>query len=111
MNLIVKILIQSLAVLIAGYILPGVEIDSFTTILVVAVVLGVINAILKPVLIILTFPITILTFGLFIFIINGILVLLVSSVIPGFAVSNIWWAILFSIVVSLVSTFLESLSK
>lgn len=111
MNLIVRILIQTVAVLIAAYILPGVEIDSFLTMLIVAIVLGIVNAFLKPILILLTLPITIITLGLFIFVINAFLVLLVSMVVPGFYVDGFLWALLFSVIVSLVSTFLGSLSK
>jgi len=111
MNLIVRIFIQTIAVLIAAYILPGVEIDSFLTMLIVAIVLGIVNAFLKPILILLTLPITIITLGLFIFVINAFLVLLVSMVVPGFYVDGFLWALLFSVVVSLVSTFLGSLSK
>ncbi len=111
MNIIVRVLIQTVAIFIAAYILPGVEVDSLTTTLIVAIVLGVINVFLKPILVLLTLPITLVTFGLFIFVINALLVLLVSSLVSGFYVDGFLWALLFSIIVSLVSAFLESLSK
>jgi putative membrane protein len=103
MQPLINLLLSSLAVLIAAYLLPGVQVQNFLTAIVVAVVLGVINAIIKPILVILTLPINIVTLGLFIFVINGLLVLLASAIIPGFKVNGLGWAILFSIVLSLVS--------
>ncbi len=111
MNIFVRIIIQTIAVFIAAYILPGVEVDSIVTTLIVAIVLGVINVFLKPLLVLLTLPITIITFGLFILVINAVLVLLVSALVNGFHVDGFWWALFFSIIVSLVSSFLESLNK
>jgi|SRR3989344_2061902 len=111
MNIFIRIIIQTAAVFVAASILPGVEVDSIVTTLIVAVVLGVINVFLKPILVLLTFPITVVTFGLFIFVINALLVLLVSNLVNGFSVNGFWWALLFSIIVSLVSSFLESLNK
>lgn len=111
MNIFVRIIIQTIAVFIAANILPGVEVDSLVTTLIVAIVLGVINVFLKPILVLLTLPITIVTFGLFIFVINALLVLLVSAIVPGFYVNGFWWALIFSLIVSLVSSFLESLNK
>jgi putative membrane protein len=111
MNIFIRIIIQTAAVFVAASILPGVEVDSIVTTLIVAIVLGVINVFLKPLLILLTLPITVVTFGLFIFVINALLVLLVSNLVNGFSVNGFWWALLFSIIVSLVSSFLESLNK
>lgn len=104
------LIINGIAVVIAGYILPGINIDSIWTALLIAVVLGIINAIIRPILVILTLPITILTLGFFILVINALLVLLVSNIVPGFTVDGFWWAMLFSIVVSLVSWFLNSIA-
>ena len=100
-----------MAVFISAYVLPGVTVDSFTTALIVAVVLGIINAFLKPILMLLTLPITIVTLGLFTFIINAILVLLVARIVPGFYVSGFIWALIFSLILSIVTTFLNSLTK
>lgn len=111
MNIFVRIIIQTIAVFIAASILPGVEVDSLVTTLIVAIVLGVINVFLKPLLVLLTLPITIVTFGLFILVINAVLVLLVSTLVNGFHVDGFWWALFFSIIVSLVSSFLETLNK
>ena len=109
MRLIANLLINSLAVFISVYILPGVRVDSFLTAFIVAIVLGVVNAFVKPVLVFFTLPVTILTLGLFILIINALMILLVSALVPGFRVDNLGWAILFSVVLSLVSWFLHSL--
>lgn len=110
MKLLVRLLVNSLAVFITAYILSGIKVDSFTTALVVSVVLGLANAILKPLLILLTLPITILTLGLFTFVINALLVLLVAAAIPGFYVAGFVSAFLFSLMLSLVSWFLNSLA-
>ncbi len=108
MRILINLLLSTIAVLISAYLLPGVKVESFLTGVVVAVVLGIINAIIKPILVILTLPINILSLGLFTFIINGIIVLLVSAVVPGFKVEGFLWAILFSIVLSIVSWFISS---
>ena len=110
MNLILRLIILIISVFVAAFIIPGVAIDSTTTLIVVSIVLGLVNTFVKPVLIILTIPLTILTLGIFLLILNGLLVLLVGSIVPGFHVSGILTAILFSIVVSLVSSLLSSLS-
>ena len=103
-----KIIINTVAIAITAYILPGVVVANVLVALVVAVVLGIINMILKPILVILTLPINILTLGLFTFVINGLLVLLASSMIPGFHVDGFWTAVLFSIITSIISGFLDA---
>lgn len=109
MRTLINWLVYSLAILVAAYILPGVHITSFLTALVVAVVLGIINAFIKPLLIILTLPITILTLGLFTLVINALLIMFTSWIVPGFVVDGFWWALLFSIVLSIVNWFLNQL--
>jgi len=81
------------------------------TAIVVAVVLGIVNTFIKPILLLLTFPLTILSLGLFYFVINALMVLLVSAIVPGFKVSGFFWALIFSLVLSIVSFFLNSLAK
>ena len=83
---------------------------SFWTALSVAVILGIVNAVLRPIIFILTLPINILTLSLFSFVIMGLLVYLVSAIVPGFHVNNFGWAILFALVVALINWFLWSLS-
>ncbi len=111
MKIVMKLLVSSLAVFIAGSILPGVSVDSFVTAVLVAIVLGAVNMILRPILVILTLPITIITLGLFAFVINALLVLLVDYLVPGFRVDGFLTALLFSFVLSIISWFLNSLVK
>ncbi len=106
--MLMRLLLNSLAVIIAAFLLPGVHLDGFLIAIVVAVVLGVINIFLKPILLILTLPINIFTLGLFTLVINAVLVQLASAVVPGFTVENFWWALLFSVLLSLVNAFLHS---
>ena len=110
MSILLAILINTIAVFVTGYILPGIHISSFWTAVVVAIVLGLVNAILRPIIFILTLPINILTLGLFSFVIMGLLVYLVSAIVPGFKVDNFWWAIAFALIVALINWFLWSLT-
>lgn len=89
--------------MISAYLLPHVGVDTFVTALVLAVVLGVFNVLLRPVLLILTFPVTVLTLGLFAFVVNASLIWLAKYVVPGFSVGNFGWALLFAMVLSLVN--------
>jgi len=101
MGMLISWLLSALIILVLSYILPGVTVSGFITALAVALVLGLVNAFIKPILLLLTLPINILTLGLFTLVINAALVLLVSSVVPGFHVAGFWWALVFSIVLSL----------
>lgn len=107
--MLIDLLVSALAVFITSYILPGVRLDNFITAIIVAVLLGLVNAIIKPILIFLTLPVTIVTLGLFTFVINALMILLVDSLVEGFSVANFWWALLFSLIFSIVSSFLRSL--
>ncbi len=106
MNYIFKILLTAVAVLVLAYILPGVEVDNYSTAIWVAFVIGLLFSILKPVLVILTLPVTIITLGLFLFVINAALILLANNWISGFSVSGFWTALLFSILLSFFESFL-----
>ena len=108
MSFIVKMLISGLAVLLGAYLLPGVAVDNFITALVVAVVLAVLNSLLKPVLVVLTIPVTIITFGLFLLVINAFIILLAEWLIEGFLVDGFWSALLFSFVLSVFTWVAES---
>lgn len=101
MSILLKWLLTSLFILIMPYIIKGIRVTSFVTALIVSFVLGLLNAILRPILIFLTLPINILTLGLFTLIINGFMVFLATKIIPGFEVVNFWYAILFAIVLSI----------
>ena len=107
MNFLVKTLITTFAVVITSYLLGGVTVDSFVTALVVAFVLGVLNMILKPLLIVLTIPVTVMSLGLFLLVINAFIIQLAAYFVKGFEVTTFWWALLFSIILSVVSWFLE----
>ncbi|MEZ4968782.1 MAG: phage holin family protein [Flavobacteriaceae bacterium] len=108
MNLILRVLLSAIAVVILAKILPGVGVDSYTTAIIVAIVLSLLNFIVKPILVILTLPVTILTLGLFLLIINAIIILLTDYFIDGFQVNNIWWALLFSLLLSLLQSIFYS---
>jgi putative membrane protein len=107
MRILINLALSALAVFVTARVLPGVTLDGFVTALVVAVVLGVVNSLLRPVLLLLTLPVNILTLGLFTFVIIGGLVQLVSWLVPGFHVASFWWALVFAFVLWLVSAFLS----
>ncbi len=111
MLVIVSILISAVAVFVTGYILPGIQIESPLTALVAAVVLGFINAFIRPILIILTLPISILTLGLFTFVIMALMVMLTSWIVPGFHVAGFWWALAFALVFAIINSFLVSAAR
>lgn len=111
MKLILRLLLNALAVVILSYVLPGVGVDSMFTAIIVAVVLSLLNFLVKPILIILTLPITILTLGLFLLVINAIIILLAANLIDGFHVASFWWAILFSLLLAFLQAILQSISK
>jgi putative membrane protein len=113
MKFIIQLIISTLAVLITSYFLPGVKIDdnNFFIALKVAAVLAFLNAIIKPIMVVLTIPITILTLGFFLLAINAFIILLASRLVDGFHVDGFWWALLFSLILSVVSSILESVKK
>ncbi len=104
-------LVIALALWVTAYILPGVAFSSTTALAVAAIVLGVINALVRPILTLLTLPITILTLGLFYLLVNGFTFYLATKVVPGFTVSTFWWAVLGALLVSIVSAFVGSFLK
>ncbi|MBP1734453.1 MAG: rane protein of unknown function [Deltaproteobacteria bacterium] len=109
MTLIVHWLVMTVSVMIAAYVIPGVTVSNFFSALWVALFLGIVNLLLRPLLILITLPINILTLGLFTFVINGLIILLASSVVKGFQVSGFWVAVLFSIVLSIINFFMNLL--
>jgi putative membrane protein len=107
-RIILKILITAVAVLIASWALDGVSVNSSLTAILVAFVMGVLNAIVKPILVILTIPITIITLGLFLLVINVLIVMWTSDIVPGFKVDGWWSALLFGFIVAISSSLIES---
>ncbi len=103
MKLLLVWIINALSLLALPYLFTSIRIDSFTTAMIVALVLGLMNAAIRPLLILLTFPVTIVTLGLFIFVINGLLFWFVASFIEGFAVAGFWPAVFGAIVYSVIS--------
>ncbi len=111
MNLIIRILLTAVAVVILAKFLPGVNVAGFTGAIIVAIVLALLNAILKPILIILTLPITVVTLGLFLLVINALIILLADEFLDGFDVSGFWIALLFSLLLSFLQSILFSILK
>jgi putative membrane protein len=103
MRLLLVWLINALALLALPYVVPSIQVDNFTTALVAALILGLVNTLVRPVLVVLTLPATVLTLGLFIFVINGLLFWLVASFMQGFHVAGFWSAVLGAIVYALIS--------
>lgn len=101
MRLLIRILITALLVTAISYLMKGVQVDQFTTALKVAIVLGLLNFFVKPILVLLTLPITIVTLGLFLLVINALMILACSHFVTGFEVTSIWTALFFSIILSL----------
>ena len=111
MRLILQLLLTAVAVIILANILPGVSVDSFWTALIVAIVLGVLNLIVRPLLVLFTLPVTILTLGLFLLVINAIIIFIADGLISGFDVSGWLMAIVFSLLLSLLQSILHGLLK
>ncbi len=111
MSFILKWLLSAVAVLIAAYLLPGVAVESFWSALIVAVILALMNATLKPLLVILTIPITVVTLGLFLLVINAIIILLIDAIIGGFQVDGFWWALAFSLIISILGALFDDVAE
>ena len=110
MKLILRILLTSILVMLLSYFMRGVVVDSFVTALIVSVVLGLLNIFIKPIIVIFTLPVTILTLGLFLLIINALMIMLCSEIVGGFTVDSFWTALLFSIILSLTQSLLFRLT-
>lgn len=110
MSWIIRFLLNGLAVVLTAYLLPGVDVDGYGSALIVALVLSIANVIVKPILIILTIPITIVTLGLFLLVINALIIMLADYLVDGFTVTNFWWALLFSIILSVFNSLFDDLS-
>jgi putative membrane protein len=104
-SLIIRILIIAVNAFVLAYLLPGVEISNFLTAILVALVLAVLDSLIKPLLILFTLPATIISFGLFLFVINALIILLDAYFVHGFKVDGFWYAMLFSILLSIVNSF------
>ena len=109
MNLLIRLIVTAGIVMLLAHFLPGVEVTGFVAALIVAIVLGILNFIVKPMLVVLTIPITIMTLGLFLFVINACIIMLADNFIDGFGVNGFWIALLFSILLSIFQSIAYSL--
>ena len=110
MKLVLRILVSSLAVFFSASLLPGVYLAGYPVAILVAVVLGLLNSFVKPFLVILTIPVTLFTFGLFLLVINAFMILLTDYFLEDFSVDGFWTALFFSIIVTVVTSLLEKLA-
>lgn len=111
MHFIIKLMLTSLAVLVSAEIIPGIDVVDMKSAIIVAAVLAFLNAVVKPIMIVLTIPITILTFGLFLIVINGLLILFTDYLVDGFTVSGFLPALVFSLVLAIVNSVFEALVR
>ncbi len=111
MKFILKLILSAVAVLVLAEILPGVGVDNYMSALVVALILAILNAVVKPFLIILTLPVTVITLGLFLLVINAAIILLADYFIGGFSVNGWLWALIFSVLLSIFQSILHSILK
>jgi len=111
MKFLAQLIVSALAVIVASMILPGVKVDNAITAIIVAAVLAFLNAIVKPVLVILTIPITIFTLGIFLLVINALIIMLAAKIVDGFHVDGFWIALLFSLLLSLVTSVFEAIAN
>jgi len=110
-NFLIRLLITALAVILTSYLLPGVHVENFLSAIILALLLALLNVTLKPLLIIITIPVTFLTLGLFLLVINALIILLADAIMPGFIVDGFWWALAFSVVLWIINSILRNLSK
>lgn len=110
MNLLIRILLTAVLVLVIAHFLPGVSVPNLMTSIIVAVVLALLNFIVKPVLVILTLPVTVLTLGLFLLIINAFIIWLCSRIVDGFSINNFLTALLFSLILSVCQSVVFAIS-
>lgn len=111
MNIILRILITSGLVMLISYLMKGIVVDSFYTALTVAIVLGLLNFFVKPLLVLFTLPITIFTLGLFYLVVNAIIILLCDKLVDGFDVSSFWTALFFSIILSISQSLVYKITE
>lgn len=111
MNFLIRLIISTLAVLVTAYLLPGIYVESFLTAVIVALVLGFLNSIVKPLLVLFSLPAIIFSFGLFLIVINTLIIILADKLIDGFKVNGFGWALLFSIVLWIVTSILNAIKK
>ncbi|HET8885410.1 MAG TPA: phage holin family protein [Salinimicrobium sp.] len=108
MKFIIRLLVSAIVVVLLSYFLPGAYVESFLTAIIVALILSLLNLFVRPILIIFTLPVTLVTFGLFLLVINAIIILLADALIEGFSVNGFWIALIFSLLLSTIQALLFS---
>lgn len=111
MNMIIRFLLSGVAVMLTAYLLPGTHVQDYWAALLVAVLISVSNVVVKPILVLFTIPITVLTLGLFLLVINAIIILMVDYFVDGFSVDGFWWALAFSLILSVFNSLFGDLTK
>lgn len=111
MKLILKLLLNAIAVFILAHLLSGINVEGYVGAIIVAIVLSILNLLVKPILVIFTLPATIVTLGLFLLVINAVIILIADKLIDGFSVANFWWALIFGVLLSMLQSILHSLLK
>ena len=109
MKLLIRIIVTGFLVLLLANWLPGVNVAGIWTSLVVALVLGILNIFIKPILVLFTLPVTIITFGLFLLVINAVIILLCTKIVGGFSVDSFWIALVFSVILSVLQSIVYAL--
>ena len=109
--MLIKLLLNTVAVVFLAKVLNGVFVDTYVTAIIVAIVISILNVLVKPFFVILTLPVTILTLGLFLFVINAVIILLADKLIDGFRVDGLWTAVLFSVLLCILQSLLHSFIK
>jgi len=110
-SFLIRLLITALAIILTSYLLPGVHVESFLSAIILSLLMALLNVTLKPILVIITIPVTFLTLGLFLLVINALMVLLADAILPGFIVDGFWWAVAFSIVLWIINSILRGIVK
>jgi putative membrane protein len=103
LNLFIRLVISAIAIIIAAYLLSGVSVEDYLAAIIVAAFLAILNSTIRPLLIILTIPITIFTLGLFLLVINALMVMIAAYFLDSFVVENFWWALAFSLILSILN--------
>ena len=108
MGILIRIVVNALAIIVAAQVIPGIELSGALSALASGLILGVVNAVVRPILLLLTFPITLLTLGLFLFVLNGLCLWLTSALVSGFEIHGFWAAVFGALLVSFVSWVLNA---
>ena len=109
MHFIARLVLNGIAIIVAAWLLPGLHVSGPFAALIAGVILGFVNAIVRPVLFLLTLPLTLVTLGLFIFVLNALCLGLTAALVPGFDIDSFWWALLGALLISIVSWILNGL--